>query len=144
MCVSSVKIPVVWDVNAFEASVLLVGREDEGSTLAGKARAYRSIRCYSKRVPVFFAKLGTRQLPNDANLVHAVRAGLLQFSNACRWLSGQEVRSVVMFKGHVPFLLEFGGNTILRNIGCHSPSDTMSGLRRPESPQRLHLNLAVC
>jgi hypothetical protein len=90
MCVSSVNITVVWDVNAFEepaASVLLVGHEDGGSKLAGQERAYRSIRCHTKRVVLFFGKLRTRQLPNDANLVHAVRAGLLQISDACRWVS---------------------------------------------------------
>ena len=84
------KVTVVWDVNAFEepaASFMLVGCEDGGGTLAGQERAYRSIRCLSKRVAVFFAELRTRQLPNDANLVHAVRAGLLQISNACRWVS---------------------------------------------------------
>jgi len=53
------------------------------------------------------------------------------------------VLSVVVFEGHVPFLLEVGGNTILRNVGCHSPNDTMSGLRRLESAQRWHLNLAA-
>jgi hypothetical protein len=90
MCVSSVKISAVRDVNAFEepaASVLLVGHEDGGSTFSGQEHAYRSTRCHSKRVAVFFTKLRTRQLPNDANLVYAVRAGLLQISNACRWVS---------------------------------------------------------
>jgi len=90
MCVSSVKISVVWDVNAFEepaASVLLVGHEDGGSTLTGQERAHRSIYGVIPNVSVFFAKLGTRQLPNDANLVRAVRTGLLQISNVCRWVS---------------------------------------------------------
>jgi hypothetical protein len=48
-----------------------------------------------------------------------------------------------VFRGHVPFLFEVGGNTILRNVVCHLPKDTMSGLRRLESAQSWHLNLAV-
>ena len=147
----SVKISVVWDVNAFEepaASVLLVGHEDGGSTLAGQERAHRSIYGVIPDVVQCFSRnSGHANYPTTPTwFMQSERVCCRSATFVVGWAiqDVSKVHSVFVFKVHVPFLLEVGGNTILRNVGCHSPNDTMSDLRRLESAQRWHLKLAVC